>query len=302
MSSIPLILEIQAEAIDASASVTALLRKAKVAATKLDLAQDLQWIQNELSGYPDTTSLPEYRKLFGALKGKNPFNGWLPVQFPEGHSEVEETVRTVWVTTPIPELESLIKRQAEQKSGELVYQLAPAQTRMIQGWIGHAIEIANFVGASKVQGIMESVRNLVLNWSLELEKAGIRGEGLTFTPQDKALAAPASQQFFIQNVGTLGNISGQAVVTNIQTAGDSIDPDLLARTISEIRSHLKAAPESLQNTLPTLLDDVERESKSAKPDQSKVRRLLQSAKVAAEGAAGSLIASGIAVLLSKLLE
>lgn len=302
MPSIPLILEIQAEAIDASASVTALLRKAKVAATKLDLAQDLQWIEHELSGYPNTDALPNYRKLFGTLKGKNPFHGWLPVQFPDGTNQVEETVRTVMVTTPIPELESLVLRQAQQKSGELVYQLAPAQTRMIQGWIGHAVEIANFVGTSKVQGIMEAVRNLVLNWSLELEKAGIRGEGLAFTPQDKARAAPASQQFFIQNVGTLGDISGHATVTNIQTAGDYIDPGLLARTIAEIRCHLKDAPESLQTTLPTLLNEVEIESKSAKPNHSKVRQLLRSAKIAAEGAAGSLIASGIGALLAKLLE
>lgn len=58
---VSLIHDIQAEAIDATSSVTALLRKCKLLAARLDHAELAQWVGYELGGYPNGAALPPYR-------------------------------------------------------------------------------------------------------------------------------------------------------------------------------------------------------------------------------------------------
>jgi hypothetical protein len=64
-AAVPLILKLQAEATNPDASVTNLLRMAKIAATKLNLKDALVWIDRELNGYMDlkVEDLPPYRMI-----------------------------------------------------------------------------------------------------------------------------------------------------------------------------------------------------------------------------------------------
>src|SRR5947209_10754303 len=82
-AAIPLILKLQAEAANPDASVTNLLRMAKIAATKLNLKDALVWIDRELNGYMDlkVEDLPPYRRPMGIPEGYNPVHGWQPIQF-----------------------------------------------------------------------------------------------------------------------------------------------------------------------------------------------------------------------------
>ena len=66
--------------------------------------------------------------------------------------------------------------------------------------------------------IVEAVRNTVLNWSHELEKAGILGEGMTFSVEEKTSAGPITQNFFAENIGMIGDATGQARVLNVVQA------------------------------------------------------------------------------------
>jgi hypothetical protein len=79
----PLILQIQAAALDSKASVTDALRKAKLACVKLELKEFEEWIELELSGYIDkkVSEMPQYRMIRGVPQGWNPFHGWQPVSF-----------------------------------------------------------------------------------------------------------------------------------------------------------------------------------------------------------------------------
>src|SRR5262245_53013992 len=76
-AAMPLILKLQAEAANPDASVTNLLRMAKIAATKLNLNDALVWIDRELEGYIHlkVEDLPPYRRLTGTPKGYNPITG-----------------------------------------------------------------------------------------------------------------------------------------------------------------------------------------------------------------------------------
>jgi hypothetical protein len=74
-----LIEQLQADALDSSAPITNLLRKAKTAAAKLGAAEFSTWIEHELSGYPADAEIPKYRQLHAHLKYVNPIHGWQPI-------------------------------------------------------------------------------------------------------------------------------------------------------------------------------------------------------------------------------
>ena len=45
------------------------------------------------------------------------------------------------------------------------------------------------VPRSQLHGILDAVRNAILTWSLELESDGIVGDGMSFLPKEKGIAA-----------------------------------------------------------------------------------------------------------------
>ena len=59
--------ELQADALDESIHVMALLRKAKAVSVKLNAPSISAWIDNELQGYRSNEDIPEYRHVRGAL-------------------------------------------------------------------------------------------------------------------------------------------------------------------------------------------------------------------------------------------
>jgi hypothetical protein len=75
--------QIQRDALDADVRVSDLLRRVKLAATKLGLGAVEDWVEQELSGYKDA-SLPEYRiihfpfsdSLVAKLNETNGTHGW----------------------------------------------------------------------------------------------------------------------------------------------------------------------------------------------------------------------------------
>ncbi|HEY6873045.1 MAG TPA: hypothetical protein VI298_10010 [Geobacteraceae bacterium] len=102
-----LLREIQDAAIDSKTDLTVLLRKCKVLAARLGSPDFKQWVENELSGYSDIESLPDYRVWRVNSKGhfSGPFQSGLrnadipmsciPKDFHKNLSHAYGTVRTV---------------------------------------------------------------------------------------------------------------------------------------------------------------------------------------------------------------
>ena len=84
----PMVLKLQADAINEDVSVASLLRTAKALATKLDLEDALIWIDRELNGYEQlaTEDLPAYRRCTGEPKAWNPYHGWQPIHFEDAET------------------------------------------------------------------------------------------------------------------------------------------------------------------------------------------------------------------------
>ena len=61
--SLPIVLQLQKDAIDSNNSVSELLRTAKLIATKLDLQDALTWISNEMDGDLRPNFVPVSRRV-----------------------------------------------------------------------------------------------------------------------------------------------------------------------------------------------------------------------------------------------
>ena len=69
-----LVEQLQAQALDMSVGVSTLLRKVKVAAVKLKLADTVHWADAELNGYTDP--VPPYRMIVGRSMARDHYIGW----------------------------------------------------------------------------------------------------------------------------------------------------------------------------------------------------------------------------------
>ena len=161
--------------------------------------------------------------------------------------------------------------------------------------------MAIHLSTSQLHGLLDAVRNLVLDWALQLERAGINGDGMSFNKDEKILAHSAPTF----NIGSIGSMVGNLGYQN--TSGDihvsKIDADQILGLTKQIRPHLSqlktsGADASLLEQSLGALDVLSRESD---PDQRAVHGALKDLRNALSGAAGNLIASGAIAVVSKML-
>ena len=297
---LPLVLQLRADAVDPNVPVSKLLRLAKVIATKLDQKDALKWIDKELDGYMDgvTKEVPAYRMIGGQPKGYNPYHGWQTIQFQD--DETAKAFSRVPLGQSIGSIEKDLGNK-ERRRGAFVFPYPSEVANALREAIRLRVEVTLFLSDGSLWGVVEAVRNLVLNWILELEKAGILGAEMTFTPKEKEQGAAVTQQYFIQNVGVIGNVSDSAKVENTQTATAALDAGKIGDFAQEALVLMGQLPADLRPKLAPMLIELRKEAAKEKPNQSTLREMLTSVRTIAEGAAGNLAASGIVAMISKLL-
>jgi hypothetical protein len=295
---VSLVRKLQADALDPKTPVSSLLRTAKVIATKLNLQDALDWIDRELDGYMGLTAeeLPPYRRLSGEPKAWNPYHGWQPIQF---HNP---DMARKFSQAPIGQALGAIEEGLRgDRNGSYVFPYSPEIKAILAKALGYPTDTTNFISYSQLWGIIDAVRNLVLNWTLELEKAGVSGEDMQFTTEEMKHAQPVSQQFIIQNVGILGNVSGKSSVSNVQTAEVTIDIAKVKRFVEKAREAAHLLPETSRCEVIDLLQEIDATASAEKPSQIRIRKLLESTKNVCEGAAGNVAAEGIMQLIASML-
>jgi len=299
-AALPLIRKLQAEAANPDASVTNLLRMAKIAATKLNLNDALVWIDRELEGYMHlkVEDLPPYRRLTGTPKGYNPYHGWQPIQFRD--AKTAEYLSQAPIGLSLGAIEKSVR---EPSGGEYAFPYPPELKTKVQNRLAYPVDVHIAIECSQLWNIVEQVRNLILNWSLELEKVGVLGEDMHFSEQERGDAKPVTQQFIIQNVGVLGNVSDQASVTNQQTATAKIELDLeqVRDFLRQARAALPQLPEKAQEAIRPVLETIDRELEAEKPNSSKIRAAFGSLRKIGEGIAGNLTAQGIIAMVKMIV-
>jgi len=214
--------QIQNEAVDSDTCIASILRKCRMLAQRIDSSELKNWTTAELNGYSLEADLPDYRILrTPAIRGS--YFGFYGAQinnYPIPHSAFPSEYR-----------ESLIPVKFRQGLGEL--------SALSDGGQGVTIAIApdfypwikdsslredfslasatKFIPASFIDGILDIVRNRVLNFTLELEEfASSAGNPLTSlkeqNPQEVKQTFNTHIMGSVSNLNQGGNSVSQTVI------------------------------------------------------------------------------------------
>ncbi len=227
-----------------------LLRKALIVASKLKLSEMREWIENELTGYR-VQDVPAYRKARASLWVKNPFHGLQPFFFED--SAVSDMLCNLEIRDPLPSLVGLLERRTPSMT-DPIYPFTDEQALALMQCTDDMVPVRT-ISVSKLQNVLDAVRTALMQWAIRLEEAGIVGEGMSFTSEERNKAA--SQERIINNIGTVYGVAGsvdrshldQSFNVNIAPGNfDSLHSYLIGRGIDpRDLAELKTALESDQH-------------------------------------------------------
>jgi hypothetical protein len=294
-----LVLELQQDALNSSINLADLLRKALLVSKKLRINDFQTWIENELNGYQDKATLPEYRKISGTSQSLDPYHGWLPIHFNNTESE---KCWTVWTCAePISQLLALVDSDSQSDSIQVSYSAEDSKALLAN--IGRSTQVRLVIGIPSLVSFLDSVRTIVLNWALKLEEDNILGEGVTFTPQEKSVAQSA-----VYNVTNFyGSVSSsqiqQQTSDSIQSfATDKLDIGPIVKFLTEIKEKLSELQltSDMEQKINFEVNTIDAQVNSLKPKTAIVRESLSSIRRILEGAGGAIAARLLISLVSTL--
>jgi hypothetical protein len=283
--------DILSDAQGQSVPVATLLRRVKVAVSKLDNKKVEEWVDKELKGYGPEDEVPEYREIKGSPIARGVVGGWEPIIFPADAAKFSKAP----IGQSIPAMES----QIINTKGSLIFPYPPQVMAMLNKTNRRQmIECGVKFDPSALVAIVEAVRTLILEWALESAAAGITGSSET-AEADRAKAAPVSI-----NIGSIGYFTGNLGAGNI--AADITSSAVIDRVqylIGEIKSHVgDLTKEGLNETeLRERVAAVENEIKKSSPDHKVLRSLLDGLREIFIHASGGLVSSGVIFLLNQVL-
>lgn len=169
------------QASDPAVKTADLLRKAKVIAHRLQLSDQLAWIDLEQRGYRESDPLPLYRFIRAPVYLRDVRTGELTDLFTfQADREIPAQAHLC--------LDSISKLEALGSQGPLYVQL-PSGHRVYDGLSAKArdqYQVVHQLDASQLHAVVAQVRDKVLDWALELAKAGVEGDEMPSPPQPLA--------------------------------------------------------------------------------------------------------------------
>lgn len=290
-----LVHELQSDALnEEGVSILSLLRKARVVSIKLGVTTIDQWLEHELSGYPTRNSIPEYRHIVGSPVCRNPYTGWMPLEV--RGAQAQKMLSERHLHQPMGELCQF----ADKDAGQSILFMYPAKiAEQIMNGIDGRFEPALEVGVTVIHGIIATVRNKILDFALELERQGILGEGMTFTPTEKTAASNISYSINIENMS--GSQLQQGTTASTQTYTHSADFSGISAFVEKLLPALGQLSNSTdRDQLQSDLETIRSLLKAPTPKIGMIRECLNSVKTVLEGAAGNIAAEYLPLLPALL--
>jgi hypothetical protein len=194
---------------DEDTPLSELLRRTRVFAAKLKIPELEEWVKQETSGYDrENSEVPAYRRIPCELKAANLGRNWIPVIF-RVDPVLAQHFRMVSLHQSVAELESLL---ASDHSTVLSANVSPGEYALLMELnpqLGNT-QVRRFIGRASLKGVLEAVRNRVLDAALELGSKGVRGEGLSFSDEERAKAAGMGTSIVNHIYGDNANVAATA--------------------------------------------------------------------------------------------
>lgn len=201
-----LVLDLQAEAIDGSVATDQLLRKALAVATKLNLREFREWVLLEMNGYSGR-EVPEYRVINGSLVCRNPYHGLVPFLMP-GDPEFASELSKRYEPSPIGVIEKLLSSEGDT----LICRFPPEVVTHLMAHQDAPMVPYLKINKTSLMGVLDAVRNAILDWALKLESDDILGENMSFTPEEKQIASSKASDLMPSiNVINIGNMINSTI-------------------------------------------------------------------------------------------
>lgn len=281
-----IVLELQQDCLDSTVPVSAILRKAKAIASKLDLAELVDWFDQELNGYRCAMKdLPDHRQVGGSAKFWNPYHGWCPI-IAENES-FSELLSTGYLPNPVAQLEEW----TGSEGSTLTYRYPHAIQEALQESSSRRFEAVMHISTSQVASALDFVRNKVLDWTLALEKQGIYGEGFTFNKQQKEDAVAVTNHIYSSSVGVVGSVAGDAKISKLSSSAMSVDFGQMLKLVAQINEAKAGLPQDIAKAIEQPLAELETGAKQK--SGKKVKAAIGTMLPVLQGAGGNLVASGI---------
>lgn len=236
-----LVEQLQSNALDQQVPVSTLLGKVKICAVKLGLDDALVWVDRELNGYfkVHEDEMPDYRKGWGSPLARDEYGHWLPAQISD--PTANEAASHVAFREPVANYETLL---LDGGSGHLQIDVDPEITRLIAETFRSPITgLRTAIARGSLHAIVNKVRNLSLDWALELSRAGITGEGLSFSANERERATVAHITIGTFNGSfNTGDASGEGAQISQQTHFSN-DTAVIQELIAAITNGVSSASE-----------------------------------------------------------
>jgi hypothetical protein len=206
-----LVKDIKQDLINPAMSLTSILRKCRILAQKLQNKDFTKWVISELNGYDEDDSLPSYRVIasrptghFSGPWGSEARNFPIPTfNLPE---EVQSRVGELKIHESVSALSDSIDTTDEQiiKFGWPANMIALVSNRILVNMT--LIDAWESAPKSSLVGIIESVRNKILEFILEIEEvAPVIDDDLGGAVQ---IPPERIQQVFVSQImGNVGNLA-----------------------------------------------------------------------------------------------
>ena len=169
--------------------------------------------------------------------------------------------------------------------------------------MGHRWPIRLRVDIQRMRSVLDSVRNILTDWTLKLEAEGVLGENLVFSPADKAKSASATEQLathiHINQVGAFVQNAHQSIVQG--GINSSLDLERVGDLVGQIETQRSNLPDKMWEQIEPQLEAIKTELKAGK----KTGVISASLKVIGDictKAGESVAAAGIVHLIHLLLS
>ena len=191
-----LLRKIQDAAIDSKTELATMLRMCKVLAVRLGHDAFKSWVDQELNGYTSKDELPSYRVFRAHSKGNFSRIGGIFKNMPIPPSTIPDEFRKYIETAHFSEgvgaYESLSKQASKESKGTVHIPWPADMVRVVGSEIYqdmYCIEAWMDIPVGRLIGLLDTVRNRVLNFVLEIEgedpEAGEAKPGKKPIPDDR---------------------------------------------------------------------------------------------------------------------
>lgn len=280
-------------------SISDILLKTKIFASKRGDKELLEWVSHELKGYEEKP--PKYRILDSGLKVvvHVPYQGIARIDFPVDMIENEDArnrLSNIPFFSPIGEIENLCKNT--ESDGKISMKVPVFSYRYMSGFINGEIQDAyQYTTPAAVSQIIVSVKSVLIDFLLKVSNE----ENINFNNFKKTIP----QMITINNLGIMNtgggevNAEGATIVNGDNNFICAANKEELFKILAEID---KIAVAVLPNTdYEETIKDIKAELQKDKPQKNMLRRFFSAIPTFLSGVGASIVANQLNPLIASAL-